>query len=164
MKYFFGKTSVLRVKDVNEYLVMTSTYALTHSPVDMSIPWRGGKRTAEQQKELFEDKATRCDGYIKKSFHQTGDAIDIVPYIKGKINYKATKEFQKFAKIMLASFKFLQAIGYIPSNLYLHWGGFWSAKDENNDGILHYIDDEFGWDQPHWEIRTIPQSKTFILF
>ncbi len=159
MAYSFGKTSILRGSKVNEKLLMVAMMSLRFSAVDMSIPWRGGLRTASQQKELFNVGNSRCDGYIKKSYHQSGNALDVVPYYNGKIHYTDTKSFQQFAIIMFETFKYLQNIEQIDKGLYLHWGGFWSAKDENNDGYLHYIDDEFGWDQPHWEFRSKPQRN-----
>lgn len=162
MAYSFGRKSLVRAHGVNDYLLRTAVVALTFSNQDMSIPWRGGKRTAEEQKELFLDKASRCDGYIKESYHQSGDALDLVPYKKGqtvKQTYTNFKGFQAFAKVMLATFCFLQALGQIPDDLYLHWGGFWSARDENNDGYLRHQDDKFGWDSPHWELRTRPQKN-----
>ena len=159
MGYSFGRSSLIRAKDVTDILVQCASMSLMHSKYDMSIPWRGGKRTAAQQKELFDDKATKCDGYIKKSYHQSGQALDVVPWHNGKLDYKATDRFEHFAKIMLATFDYLQVIGDIPQGIYLHWGGFWSARDENGDGYLHHIDDEFGWDCPHWEIRSKPQRN-----
>ena len=159
MAYAFGKKSLIRAKGVDDYLLRTAIVALTFSNQDMSIPWRGGVRSAEQQKELFDDGASRCDGFIKKSYHQSGKALDLVPYKNGKINYKDFKGFQEFAKVMLATFCFLQALGQIPEQYYLHWGGFWSAKDENKDGYIHHQDDQFGWDSPHWELRSRPQNN-----
>ena len=160
MGFSFGKTSNRRLKNVNEILVMTAELALRFSDVvDMTIPWRGGLRTAEQQKELFEAGNTRCDGYVKKSYHQSGNALDIVPWYKGKVDYSATDRFLEFAKKMFAAFDYLKMDGRIPDDVYLHWGGFWSAKDNNGDGILNHIDDKLGWDKPHWEIRSKPQKN-----
>lgn len=162
MAYAFGRKSLLRANEVNHYLLRTAVVALMFSNNDMSIPWRGGKRTAAEQKGLFDDGASRCDGYIKKSYHQSGEALDLVPYVQGatlKQTYSNFKVFEEFAKVMTATFCFLQALGQIPDDIYLHWGGFWSAKDENNDGYIHHLDDEFGWDSPHWEIRSKPQKN-----
>jgi len=160
MGFVYGRSSVRRTYKVNPYLIKVAHLALSYSPYDMSIPWRGGMRTAKEQNELFLDKASKCDGYTLESFHQSGDALDIVPWVELKLDYTATKIFQEHARVMFATFTFLQDIGQIPQGLYLHWGGFWSAKDNNKDGFLHYIEDKFGWDQPHWEIRKTPQRNT----
>lgn len=163
MGYAFGNSSINRTKGVNKILVMVATMSLAYSPVDMSIPWMGGNRSAKDQKKLFDAGNSRCDGTIKKSYHQSGQALDIVPYINSSITYKAKKEFQMFAKIMFTTFKYLQDVGQISKNLYLHWGGFWSATDTNKDGYLNNVDDKFGWDQPHWELRTKPQRNVLII-
>jgi len=159
MGFAYGTSSVRRMQGVDQYLVLTAYVSLAYSPYDMSIPWRGGKRTAPEQNELFLEKASKCDGYTLESFHQSGKALDIVPWVDNHLDYANTKRFQEHARVMFATFTFLQDIGQIPQGLYLHWGGFWSARDNNKDGYLHYIDDKFGWDQPHWEIRTKPQSR-----
>jgi peptidoglycan L-alanyl-D-glutamate endopeptidase CwlK len=148
---------------VDDTLKMVAITALSFSKIDMSVPWRGGKRTAEEQNELFQAGNSRCDGFRLKSFHQSGQALDLVPYVNGKIDYTATEQFIKFAKLMLETFEFLQAIGKVPKDIHLHWGGFWSATDNNNDGILTAIDDKSGWDKPHWELRDYPQKNKLLL-
>ena len=159
MGYSFGRTSKRRMNGVDATLQLVAAHALANSSVDMSVSWRGGLRTAEQQKELFDAGNSRCDGYDKKSYHQSGKALDIVPYYKGKIDYSATDRFETFAKTMFDTFEDLRSRGFIPKNTYLHWGGFWSAKDNNGDGILSHIDDKLGWDKPHWELRSKPQKS-----
>lgn len=163
MGYSFGRTSHKRMFGVDDILKKTAITALSFSDIDMTVPWRGGKRTAEEQNELFKAGNSRCDGFRIKSYHQSGQALDLVPYVNGKIDYTATEQFIKFANIMFATFKFLQATGSIPKNIYLHWGGFWSAKDNNGDGILSTIDDKTGWDKPHWELRDKPQNNVLKL-
>lgn len=160
MGFAYGKSSVRRMVGVDSYIVKTAYMALSYSPYDMSVPWMGGLRTSSEQLNLYLDKASKCDGRILESFHQSGKALDLVPWFNGALNYAATKRFQDFARVMFASFTYLQEIGHIPQGLYLHWGGFWSARDNNKDGYIHYIEDKFGWDQPHWEIRTTPQQNT----
>lgn len=159
MPYKYGKTSKRRGEGVNPILWMVAVMALAYSRNDMSIPWRGGKRTAKQQLALYNAGNSRCDGTNLVSFHQSGEALDIVPYVNGKIDYKAFKEFQAFAKLMFATFEYLQKVKMISPKLHLHWGGFWSAKDLNRDGYLSSVDDKFGWDLPHWELRDNQQRN-----
>ncbi|AIW17176.1 alkaline phosphatase (plasmid) [Vibrio tubiashii ATCC 19109] len=52
--------------------------ALELSPFDFGIT--SGKRTAVEQFQLFQDKASQLDGYSRISRHQTGHAIDYVVY------------------------------------------------------------------------------------
>lgn len=70
-----------------------------------------GVRTAKEQKELYEfgrtkkgKKVTNCDGYVYKSMHQLGRAIDFAVYdeknqITWKIEYyiAMVKSFKKLA-------------------------------------------------------------------
>ena len=51
---------------------------LDKSKFDLTVPWLGGKRTTEQQAEIFSRGASTLDGVTKKSRHQRGLAVDIV--------------------------------------------------------------------------------------
>ncbi len=60
--------------------------ALELSPFDFGIT--SGKRSAEEQYELFQQKASQLDGYLRISRHQTGHAIDYVVYDEdGKVTW-----------------------------------------------------------------------------
>ena len=51
---------------------------LKKSPYDLTIPPHGGCRTASEQNGIYLDGYSQLDGYNKKSYHQSGLAIDIV--------------------------------------------------------------------------------------
>jgi len=72
-------TSPLIQKIINE--------ALATSLIDFGIPQYGGKRTKEEQKKLYDDKKSKCDGVKKKSYHQSGNAVDVVAYVNGNYTY-----------------------------------------------------------------------------
>lgn len=151
----FGERSNRRRKEVSKYLIDTSNLALQCSPIDFGVPLHGGKRTSEEQNELYKDGYSKADGFKKLSFHQKEDnegkglALDLVPYVSGKgFSYKAEGRFAIIACLMLEAFQELQEKGKIPKNLYLHWGGFWSKKNEIG----------LGWDLPHYEIRDFEQK------
>ena len=150
--YSFGTSSQQRIAEVHELLQALAFETIKISPFDFGIPSTGGKRTAEQQKELFDKGNSKCDGYNKKSYHQTGLALDFVPYIDGSYTWENTKAFLAIAK---AAF---QVWNTIPdkNGFFLHWGGYWEAKDLNGNGWLD-IDDKLGWDLPHYELRKSPQ-------
>lgn len=57
---------------------------INYTPADFCIIPDGGFRTYEQQKEKFDRGASKCDGKIKISSHQYGQAVDLVPWIDGK--------------------------------------------------------------------------------
>lgn len=154
-----GKTSLERLANIDERLIRVIQLALTLSPVDGTIPWMGGKRSDGEQNKIFTDNpgATKADGYVKKSYHQSGLAFDIQPYIKKPIN--TTKHHITLAKYIFKAFDLLKSKGVFNSSEYLHWGGFWKAKDLNNDGYITDIDDTIGWDKRHFELRSYPQKN-----
>ena len=53
-----------------------------------------GFRTVEEQQKLFKQGSSKCDGVNKISKHQTGNAVDIVPY---PINWEDINKFCEVA-------------------------------------------------------------------
>ena len=94
-----------RLVGINEILVQIATEGVKDSPYDYGIPLTGGLRTAEDQNKLFRQKVSKCDGYRKLSYHQSGNAFDIYAYVDGKASwnigyYQAiAKHLKEFAKI-----------------------------------------------------------------
>lgn len=102
-----------------------------------------GLRSEREQKDLYaigrtthigQPTVTKLDGVVKKSRHQSGDAIDICPY---PINWKDINRFYFFA-------------GYVKRvaeemDIDVIWGGDW-------DGDTQVSDQSFN-DLPHWELR-----------
>ena len=155
-KYDFGRTSTVRKRSVSKYLQLTAEKAIKSSPVDFGVPWMGGKRIAEEQKDIFNKGYSKADGYEKLSYHQIldetghGMAIDLVPYIPGEgFAYDAVGRFAIIGMLMLEAWEELQDEGKIPKDLYLHWGGFWRNRDPKS----------LGWDLAHYEIRDTPQVE-----
>jgi len=84
-------------------------------------------RTAEVQKILFDKGKSKCDGYIKKSAHQFGIAIDL--YLcddKGHIIFDTDKPENEFYKKRM-----------------LYWHSVWDKNFEGDKRII--------WDMPHFE-------------
>jgi len=159
----FGKSSIKRMTGVEKLLIDTAHEALELSKVDMTVPWMGGLRTDEEQNAIFKEGNSRANGYTKKSYHQTGMALDIIPFINGSGTYEADKEFLYFANIMISIFNYRKVIGEVNKNIYLHWGGFFGDKDLDGDGILKSGKDKLGWDMAHWEIRSSPQKRVLTI-
>ena len=113
---------------VNYQLVEVAKLALTLSPIDFGIPKHGGLRTAEEQQELFNDKASQLDGTIKKSYHQSGMALDVFAYVDGKASWDE-HHLTAIAAAML------EAASRLSVNM--RWGGHFSS----------FID------MPHFEVR-----------
>ena len=124
----FGKKSEDRMRGVDERIIEVAMLALVISPIDFGIPKYGGLRTTEQQQKLFDDGASQLDGTIKKSYHQSGMALDVFAYVDGKASWN---EFHltTIAAAMLEAANRLS----VP----LRWGGHWSNF----------------CDMPHFEVR-----------
>ena len=145
-KYQWGSTSIERMKGIDERLMKILFRAIRISSrridgIDMTIPIFGGLRTSEDQNGLFLQGVTRADGYEKKSYHQTGLAIDVIPYVqkegvKGNAIY--TKKVSPKERELLfykVSCCILEAAA--REGVKLQWGGNWSSFK----------------DLPHFEIR-----------
>lgn len=156
---YLGKTSKRRIKDINEYLKLVLATYFKLTDVDITIPWMGGKRTDVQQNNIFLKGYSKADGYIKLSYHQSGNAVDAAPYRNGGIS-KDRNDVLTVVKYMIDAFNELKLQGLISDDLYLHSGLFWGDKDLDGDGFLTE-QDKFGWDSRHFELRTKPQLNTY---
>tara|TARA_R100000541_G_scaffold35427_1_gene43691 strand:- start:46 stop:444 length:399 start_codon:yes stop_codon:yes gene_type:complete len=131
--YKLGKRSLKNLTGVNPILIEILNRALDISSnrkdgVDFTIVSTAGVRTAEDQNKLFLKGYSKCDGYKNKSYHQSGNALDVVPYVNGGASWDE-KELYKVAVCMLQAANDL--------NYKLEWGGFWKTFR----------------DLPHYQIR-----------
>jgi peptidoglycan L-alanyl-D-glutamate endopeptidase CwlK len=105
--------------------------SISKSPIDFGIPGYGGLRTAEEQRELFNTGKSKCDGYSKKSRHQSGRAFDIYAYHNGNASWDKV-HLAMIAGVILSEAK---AMG-----LKVVWGGTFGS------------DNFHGWDMVHYEL------------
>lgn len=113
----FSKKSLQNLKGVNPLLIAIFVDAIKTSDFDFGIPSTGGQRTVETQNELYLKGVSNCDGIIKKSEHQSGNAIDIYGYHNGKATWD---------KMILTSIA--EHIIFTAKSRYnvdLIWGGNW---------------------------------------
>ena len=133
--YKWGGRSKDRMQGVNPVLIEFANRLIKESKYDLTIPPHGGLRTSEEQKEIFNSGASKCDGYNKKSYHQTGNAIDIVIYsgsIKGMYNSKKLEYIGEIGKQIFFDMKQEGKLGdYVAE-----WGGNWKR----------FVD------KPHWQL------------
>ncbi len=73
-----GERSLKNIKDIDPRLTLIIGYVLSEGKVDFTVT--EGLRSAERQKKLFDEGKSQRDGYIKKSYHQSGRAFDFIPY------------------------------------------------------------------------------------
>lgn len=117
-----SKRSLQRLDCVNPLLIAIVVEAIKTSPIDFGIPQYGGVRTAIEQNDLFRKKKSKCDGYNKKSYHQSGNAFDIYAYVDGKASWNKTH--------LTIIARHIQEVAKQRYNINLQWGGDWiSWKD-----------------------------------
>lgn len=78
-----SRRSYARLTGVDSRLIYLAEQAIKITPVDFGIAFLGGRRTAEEQNELFRDGFSQKDGYTNLSKHQSGQAFDILPFVNG---------------------------------------------------------------------------------
>ena len=121
--YKFSNTSVKRMEGLNPELIDVLYEGISTSPMDFGVA--SGYRTAEEQNELYQQGRTKpgnivtyMDGYNKKSYHQSGNAVDIYAYKNGKASWEV-------ADLTLVA-RHLQDVAK-NNGIDLHWGGDWTS-------------------------------------
>lgn len=112
-----------------------------------------GLRTTKQQQALYAKGRTApggivtyCDGVNKKSRHQGGRAVDVMPYFKNTphIRWNDHEAMYHFAGQVLGIAKILKEWDLIESDI--RWGGNWDGDDELHDQTFQ--------DLVHFEIKS----------
>lgn len=129
MGFKFSTNSILRMNGVNKQLRNVAYRALEISKVDFGIPEHGGRRTAEEQNQLFKDGKSKADGYKKLSYHQSGNALDVYAFVDGKASW----EKEHLAMVAAAMLQAAAEMG-----VKVEWGGLWKSFQ----------------DMPHFQINT----------
>lgn len=129
MKVKLGAKSIERLNSVNPDLQRVVKLAFETMPFDITIT--EGIRSQERQNQLLAAGATK----VKTSRHQSGNAIDMVPY---PVDWNDFNRFRIMAREM---FKAAKQLG-----ITIRWGGNWSRIDENQAPPSSFIDG------PHFEL------------
>lgn len=143
----FGRSSKKNMKGVRETIIQLAERVLSKSNHDFGIPKYGGKRTPQEQNNLYHSRVngkrvTQLDGFKNKSYHQSGNALDIFIYDehdgKMKACWSCKEKYKEVADLFKQEFDLMKSEGLFEENEILIWGGDWKRfKDE-----------------PHFEIRT----------
>jgi hypothetical protein len=131
--------SVIAIIDTlqSEILKQTVKGFIQYTPIDFGVVRNGAFRTAEDQNALFNKvpRVTNCDGYKYLSKHQSGMAVDLVPYVEGEYTWDKTH-----CDVLAGAFAtYLNTMGIE------FVGGF----DWNGDGNLN----EAFMDSCHFEVK-----------
>jgi len=109
----FGKKSKQELVGVHPDLIRVVNEALRYSEVDFAV--HDGMRTPEEQAALVKAGASRTS----KSRHLTGHAVDLIPYVNGKMRW----EWEPIFKIARAVQRAAKEQG-VP----IRWGGVWDRE------------------------------------
>lgn len=130
-------------------LVECAKMTISDSIYDITVPWLGGVRTVEEQKDCFDRGASKCDGVNDLSYHQIeatpfnpyGMALDLQPVGWSKMSASQLSRRQNYiARLMLINWQEL-VFHYAQEGVdigVMIWGGTFGSK---------------GWDKPHFEVR-----------
>lgn len=153
----WSKRSVKNINTVSPILQLLAQKLISKTKYDIGVLNLGGKRTSKEQNAIFLDGKSKCDGYKILSYHQSGLAIDFVPYINGRYTWDNKEVFLDIAKKIFSIWEELEYSKF-TNGKFLHWGGFWSSVDLDGNGLLE-PSDKLGWDVAHYEIRDFKQIK-----
>lgn len=115
--YKLSKRSIERLKGIDPILIVIIADSITDCPHDFGIPQYGGLRTPEVQNTLYKARKSQRDGFVKRSYHQTGKAFDIYGYIDGKATWDA--------HILEEIAHHIKTTAFIKYGMHLVWGGDW---------------------------------------
>tara|TARA_R110002110_G_scaffold410595_1_gene634224 strand:- start:2015 stop:2473 length:459 start_codon:yes stop_codon:yes gene_type:complete len=103
-----------RLRGVNPELADTVKRALELSPIDFGVT--EGIRSVERQKELV----ARGLSQTMNSKHLTGNAVDLVAYLSGRVCWEMSA-YDELADAMKQAAK--------ETGVSIRWGGAWQVKD-----------------------------------
>ena len=116
MSYQFGQNSLINRTGINPDLIEILDRAMEISIYDFGVPSSGGLRSTEEQAALFTAGVSKADGRTHKSFHQTGNAVDVYAFVNGKASW----DHEHLAVVAASMLQASSELG-IP----LEWGGLW---------------------------------------
>ena len=151
MTFKLSNRSLERLEGVDERIVGVAKYAIGITKVDFGIPYLGGLRTMDQQRELFEKGASQT----MKSKHLEGIAIATVAYVGPRVSW----EINLYDDIADAMKEAAKDVG-----VKLRWGAAWHIdsigdyEGSMEDAMNEYIDLRRSQgkrpfiDAPHYEL------------
>lgn len=116
MTYQLSKSSKNNRAGVDYRLIEISDLAITLTDVDFGHPKLSGLRDASQQKLLYLDGKSQCDGEVNISKHQLGKALDFYAFVDGKASW----DIVHLSAVACAMFQAAMILGYR-----IQWGGLW---------------------------------------
>ncbi len=137
MAFKFPKVSETRLQGVKPKLASVVRRALEICAVDFMVV--EGLRTLERQRELYAQGRTKPGPKVTWTLHSKhleGSAVDLAPFVNGKVDWNNPKNFDAIAKAMLQASRELS----VP----IRWGADWDM-----DGLPR---EKGETDSPHFEL------------
>ncbi|MBU3700098.1 MAG: M15 family metallopeptidase [Candidatus Kapabacteria bacterium] len=128
-KYVLGAGSLRELKGVHPDLVKVVKRAIELTTQDFTV--HDGLRTIEEQREYV----ARGASTTLASRHLTGHAVDLVPYINGKLRWEWPPIYAIAEAVRTAA---------VELNVPIRWGGAWdidftASTDPIDDLVSDYI-------------------------
>ncbi len=148
MSYALGNASKGRLATCHRDIQIWVKASITFAPVDFTVT--DGYRGMEEQERAFELGNSKA--HFGQSPHNNHDpvygplslAVDLVPYIDGKLDYENDEAFEDLQKHLRMVEKELLDGGEISHTF--DWGGAWS-------GFV---------DRPHWQLKSWRKYYDYI--
>jgi len=118
-KFKLGQKSLKELKGVHADLLAVVNRAIELSVQDFTV--HDGKRTLEEQKKYVAQGVSKT----LDSRHLSGHAVDLVPFINGKLRWE-WEPIYKIADAVRTAAKEL--------NIPIRWGGAWDISFTKSDG------------------------------
>lgn len=144
MTYILGAKSLANLSGIHDDLADVVKRAITLTEQDFSV--FEGVRTAKRQAELYAAGASKLDGVNQISRHQTGHAVDLVPYVAGRLRWEWELIFPVADAVRQAA---------VDLRIPIRWGGTWQVITERRyDGMTarQIYESNPSWDGAHFEI------------
>ncbi|MBU3970627.1 MAG: M15 family metallopeptidase [Alphaproteobacteria bacterium] len=120
MGYALGAKSLAELQGVDPRLVMVVKRAIEISPQDFSV--HDGLRTEAEQTALVRKGASQTmNSMHRKQADGYGHAVDLVPYINGKLRWEWPAIFPIAAAVKFAAAEL---------NVQVRWGGCWDLMSQ----------------------------------
>lgn len=113
MTFKLGKSSESELLGVHPDIVKVVRLAITLTDIDFSV--HEGLRTLERQRKLYASGASRT----LDSYHLTGDAVDLVPWVDGHLRWETPLCNQVAAAMHEAALR---------CGVRLVWGRVWDSE------------------------------------
>jgi len=134
-----SKNSKANLKGVYAPIVDLIVRALKKSEHDFGIPKHGGKRSPQEQNNLFhlKPRVTWKDGFKNLSYHQSGMAFDIFVFDEHGACWDCREKYKEIWEVIKEEFELMKAEGLFSEDQNIYWGGNWTK----------FVD------IPHFEVR-----------